>query len=612
MSFAAQMRCVLAFFRMRRSLDSDTFVEHKATALHAYAQQLFYVMQRPLDRAVRAVFADLFRDARIGLPSEAVMLKSTLSKLELAAQQEQAPQAQQARPLPAVLAGLMASWHGVLRLCFPVRRNARSDLDPVRCARCGQEFQDTQPVCAPCRNREALDEAMKDLAQQLHLVSWLGPNVKQVLLDSFVTFLDFAPSLEPRVNKLTSQLACIRDSRPDQHTHTHTPYAHKRQYPYSCSYSHSRRLPQVAYPLVAVLVQPVPVPVFPVQVMLLPRPRPRPRPLPTPTEDAKPKEVGSMTESSTITSAATESPVTEKRVRFEPLPDKPEEPEHDNDDDASQAEQHEQEDEQPPACDEEEQERDSDPEHRQEQEEPVKSVTSVRRNKNKNKKKKKPKAGRGAGAPELGHDELLALATAWVEGDPTARPPVSNSQVLFQASMAVLRVNNIGGYTELKLPCWKLTDAQSELLALAAFLKLALCTNENLKHFENYHMSWGLWCFLPREQRDALIRSWAARTSGRLQEASLAAYARMARFGDEELRFVSDCVVFCDSTPEFSTVRNVLYALQSWCQAPSCAHALLVALIREHAQVSMPLDVRVNPVLGLALGFNLANYTFWE
>jgi hypothetical protein len=595
MSFAAQMRCVLAFFRMRRSLDSDTFVEHKATALHAYAQQLFYVMQRPLDRAVRAVFADLFRDARIGLPSEAterVMLKSTLSKLELAAQQEQAQQAQQARPLPAVLAGLMVSWHGVLRLCFPVRRNARSDLDPARCARCGQEFQDTQPVCAPCRNREALDEAMKDLAQQLHLVSWLGPNVKQVLLDSFVTFLDFAPSLEPRVNKLTSQLACIRDARPDQRPH-----------PYSCSYS--RRLPQVAYPLVAVLVQPVPVPVFPVQFMLLPRPRPR-SPLPTPTEDAKPKEVGSMTESSTIKSAATESPVTEKRVRFEPIPDKRTEVAND-DDDAEQPEQ----EEPPPACDnenEEEQEHDLD----REQEEPVKSVAFVKQARSRKKKKKKLKAGRSAEAPELGHDELLALATAWVEGDPTARPPVSDSQVLFQASMAVLRVNNIGGYTELKLPCWKLTDAQSELLALATFLKLALCTNENLKHFENYHMSWGLWCFLPREQRDALISSWAARTSSRLQEASLAAYARMARFGDEELRFVSDCVVFCDSTPEFSTVRNVLCALQSWCQAPSCAHALLVALIREHAQVSMPLDVRVNPVLGLALGFNLANYTFWE
>jgi len=316
-----------------------------------------------------------------------------------------------------------------------------------------------------------------------------------------------------------------------------------------------------------------------------------------------------------------------KRVRFQSLPDAPDhvEQEHVEQRSESNIEQtargqecQRQEEEQ------QELQRELDQDHQREQEceqpegeqpEPVKPAKQAR-SRNKNKKKKKLKAGRGpeleAREPEPGHDELLALATSWVEGDPATRPSVGDSGLLFQASMAVLRVNNIGGYTELKLPCWKLSDAQSELLALAAFLKLALCTSENLKHFENFHMSWGLWCFLPREQRDVLIRSWTARTSGILREACTAVYARLARFGDEELKFASDCVVFCDSTPEFSTVRNVLCAEQSWCQAPSCAHALFVALIREHAQVSMPLDVRVNPVLGLALGFNLANYTFWE
>jgi hypothetical protein len=203
--------------------------------------------------------------------------------------------------------------------------------------------------------------------------------------------------------------------------------------------------------------------------------------------------------------------------------------------------------------------------------------------------------------------DLSGLAAAWVEGD--VRVPPS----LVQASMAVLQVNSLGGYTERKLPCWQLSDSQSELLALATFLKLALCTEENYRHFENYHMSWGLWCFLPRDQRDALVRSWTSRCiRAKVREACEAAYTRLVCFGDEELKFASDCVVFCDSTPEFSTVRSVMCAEQSWCQAPSCAHALLVTLLRQQILGKLALGVRVNPVLGLGLGFNLDGVTFWE
>lgn len=675
---------------MRRSLDNGVFIDNKAMALSAFLQEI--PTQMYTDSTSRAVFLDLFSDARAGLPRDAsecvhlrAMLERTISSQSAATDPSQP--------------SLLATWYSVLRLCFPVHRLARQDRDPRLCQTCGREFQDTPAVCAPCRQKAALVAATRDLSVLLGSMQSLASSVKQVLLDSFVTFLEFMPALYPSIQALTNQIAGMQTEtlppplplpmlpllprpvllRPrvrnrlwnwNSSPSPLTLAVKKRTMRRSMVRSQAPVRPHIEVNE----AEPVSSSESDIQVVCTNAPEPEDQHQPPGNEQA------AETKTHVQVPLAVKKLKTKRgkrKVRFQTPPEEPprckpqidpthqdkaqspdEVPANKAQDQASAPPENAPPSSEAPDTDDHQQVRpQTDPTHEdveeskapateaQDQaehkptsqtkvaslvettppEEPltneVQAVLVPRAEKTEAKSEDKAQEGTEVCAlvrvktkrsrrkkskhetqDDTENDYLLEMATEWITGNPALRLASLRHQNDF-----IRKLNDAASNSLVRRSCHQLTPSQAQTLATFSFFKLALCTSDLLQS-ENFHMVWASWCSLRLEQQKYLLSKWSRSVaeSVRLVVLDVASGFDFAR-AKQDMFATSDCVVFCPHAVAEPQLVSSLYAQQSWCEHATCPLRILLSLVaRAPAACLNPFlsDLVVNPVLGLALGFN--------